>query len=385
MDAETEGGVESDGEDRTQYDLVNEVQDNLPPVSRTALYTLLLRAWDAESDRPLVADPHAAALLRPWRALVLEAGFEAAFGPLRTRNACILVRHAMIDDAIRAYASDSASRTRTPVVVLMGAGFDSRAFRGLTSVTVDDSFSHNRNKNKKNKKNKKNFNKNKIRSGDGNDEMKILEAQNVRWVELDDPATIEFKERALPADACPEPLVRRGIRWADALQHTETDAGDKKTLLEVALRDAVAVAAGAGEGVVVPLVVYEGVLMYIAPEIVRETLAAVQRALPHHRLVCDLMSAHVRDVWSRRIHRALAATSNGASFVGCTRAPWADIAQLGYASRGLVSITEEACRRGALPQPAFGLHVPPFRQLRRGYAVWTFEFEFEGRKEGNDI
>ena len=195
------------------------------------------------------------------------------------------------------------------------------------------------------------------------------------WVELDDPATVAHKDRVLPAAGCPGTLVRRGIRWADALLPASSDA--EETLLEGVLHESIAAAAASvasANANAKILVIYEGVFMYLPPDVMRGTLLAVQRALPKHRLVCDLMSAHVRDVWSRRIRRALAATSDGASFVGCTPAPWSDVEQLGYTSRGFASITEEACRRRALWQPACGLHVPPFRRLRRGYAVWTFDF-----------
>jgi methyltransferase (TIGR00027 family) len=94
--------------------------------------------------------PEAWALFEPFR------GFHAP-------NASNVARHRMIDDLLRARL---AGRPETGVVVI-GAGFDTRAFR--------------------------------LRGG--------------RWVELDEPAVINLKEANLPVGEAPNPLARVAISF----------------------------------------------------------------------------------------------------------------------------------------------------------------------------
>ncbi len=130
----------------------------MKPVSRTAYYCCAVRALDAQTASPICNDSFAVRFMTP------EAW--ATFEPFRTLgppNASNVARHRMIDDVLR---SRLAARPDTGVVII-GAGFDSRAFR-LTGG---------------------------------------------RWVELDEPGVMELKEARLPARDAPNLLTRVPIEF----------------------------------------------------------------------------------------------------------------------------------------------------------------------------
>ena len=127
----------------------------MKPVSRTAYYCCGVRALDAQSPRPVCGDTLAGTFMddEAW----------ATFAPFRVpevapANASNVARHRIIDDLLRArLATDPEHR-----IVIVGAGFDTRAFR--------------------------------LPGG--------------RWLEIDEPALIRLKEERLPAASAPNPLTR---------------------------------------------------------------------------------------------------------------------------------------------------------------------------------
>jgi methyltransferase (TIGR00027 family) len=131
---------------------------NLKPVSKTAYYCCGVRALDARAPHSVCGDQYAE------RFMTSEAwAFFERFRGLKAANATNIARHRMIDDLLRARL---ARRPDTGVVII-GAGFDARAFR--------------------------------LRGG--------------HWVELDEPALIALKEVHLPAHAAPNPLTRVAIAF----------------------------------------------------------------------------------------------------------------------------------------------------------------------------
>lgn len=130
--------------------------DPMPPVSLTAFYTCAVRERDAARAAPVVGDRYAGRLMDDrGRALW------ARMRDLRIPALSIVARHRLIDDRLRALlAEDPGLR-----VVLLGAGFDSRAFR--------------------------------LAGG--------------RWLEIDEPAVIAHKEARLPAADAPNPLQRIAV------------------------------------------------------------------------------------------------------------------------------------------------------------------------------
>lgn len=130
----------------------------MKPVSRTAYYCCAVRALDAASPRPACGDRFAERFMTP-EAWALFDPFRALKGP----NASNVARCRIIDDLLR---TRLGSRPDTGVVII-GAGFDTRAFR--------------------------------LPGG--------------RWVELDEPALMALKEAELPAHAAPNPLTRVAIEF----------------------------------------------------------------------------------------------------------------------------------------------------------------------------
>jgi methyltransferase (TIGR00027 family) len=130
----------------------------MKPVSKTAYYCCGVRALDAMSARPVCGDQYAG------RFMTTEAwGLFEPFRGLGAPNASNIARHRLIDDLLRA----RVARQPETGVIIVGAGFDSRAFR--------------------------------LPGG--------------RWVELDAPALMTLKEAQLPAREAPNPLTRVAIQF----------------------------------------------------------------------------------------------------------------------------------------------------------------------------
>ena len=130
------------------------------PVSATAYWTLAARYADATGPRPVANDAYAVRFMD-------ETARAAAsrFSSLKRPAASFPVRHRVIDDLLRA----ELQRDPGMRVVVLGCGFDTRAFR----------------------------------LGAG------------RFVEVDEPELIAVKEARLPADEAPTELTRVSIRFRE--------------------------------------------------------------------------------------------------------------------------------------------------------------------------
>jgi len=131
----------------------------MKPVSRTAFYCGAVRMWDAEAPEPICGDQFARVFMTDEAREFVEP-FRESFYP----NATNVARHRVIDDLLRAHLAADPSRR----VIVIGAGFDTRAYR--------------------------------LPGG--------------RWVELDEPQVIDHKEPRLPAGSAPNPLERIPIDFA---------------------------------------------------------------------------------------------------------------------------------------------------------------------------
>jgi methyltransferase (TIGR00027 family) len=123
------------------------------PISRTAYYTLGVRAADASLTAPICNDTYAARFMNDEARAVWEE-----FKGFRPPNASNAARHVMIERHLGpVLAADPAA-----AVIIIGAGFDTRAFRH--------------------------------RGG--------------RWFEFDEPDILTYKEQRLPATTAPNALSR---------------------------------------------------------------------------------------------------------------------------------------------------------------------------------
>jgi methyltransferase (TIGR00027 family) len=132
--------------------------ETFKPVSKTAYYCCGVRALDAAASHPVCGDQYAGRFMTAEAWVLFEP-----FRGLRAPNASNVARHRIIDDLLRARLARGPETT----VVIIGAGFDARAFR----------------------------------------------FPGGRWVELDEPALITLKEAKLPAREAPNPLTRVPISF----------------------------------------------------------------------------------------------------------------------------------------------------------------------------
>ena len=152
--------------------------DITQPVARTAFYCCVIRADDALSSRPVCGDAFASRFV--------DDNVRRDLAPLLrlTRPAASNVaRHRLIDDLVREHLAVDPNRR----IILLGAGFDTRAFR----------------------------------------------LQGGRWFELDDPQLLAFKETRLPAADAPNPLTRIPVSFqADTpRRYLSALAGDDEALV----------------------------------------------------------------------------------------------------------------------------------------------------------
>lgn len=138
----------------------------MKPISKTAFYCTGVRALDARKPNPICGDQYAERFMddEAWRAF---EPFQKFTGP----NVSNVMRHRIIDDLLR----DRLALHPHLRVVIIGAGFDSRAFR--------------------------------LKGG--------------RWLEVDEPQIFAWKDPRLPAAQCPNPLTRLSIDFeAERLAET---------------------------------------------------------------------------------------------------------------------------------------------------------------------
>ncbi len=150
----------------------------LNPISNTAYYCCGVRMLDAESSRPVCGDTYAKIFMN-------EIGMQI-FEPFKTEdnpNASNVARHRIIDDLIR----DQLLYQPNSQIVIIGAGFDSRAYR--------------------------------IEGGS--------------WVELDEPQIIDYKNERLPISQCNNPLQRIPIEFVHQSigDKLAPFAGDRSTVV----------------------------------------------------------------------------------------------------------------------------------------------------------
>ncbi len=267
----------------------------MKPVSKTAYYCCGVRMQDAESDNPLVSDPYA-------RRLMGDEGlaYWEHFKQFKKPNGGNTARCFLIDQWVK----ELIHRDPRTHIFLIGAGLDSRAYR--------------------------------LKGG--------------HWIEVDEHAMMEYKNKQLPLLECPNPLHRISINFQteslpDVLYHyTNTYP---------------------------TVIIIEGVIMYLTDEQISSTIKQLQNLFPHHLLLCDLMKKQFFDVFSRKIHKQLVAT--GTSFKDLNNHPNQMFLQHGYLQRDIISIAKSSVNLGKVNLPPFLVnHV--LKNFMMGYSVYKFEF-----------
>lgn len=131
----------------------------MKPISQTAFYCCGVRMQDAERERPVCGDVYAKVFMNEDGLRILEK-FKDETRP----NSSNVARHRIIDDLLR----QELAAHRDLRVVIVGAGFDSRAYR--------------------------------LKGGS--------------WIELDEPQVIAYKNERLPVSECPNELHRIAIDFS---------------------------------------------------------------------------------------------------------------------------------------------------------------------------
>src|SRR5690349_375784 len=101
------------------------------PISKTAFYCCGIRMQDAERQNPVCGDTYAKVFMNDEGLQIFEA-FKDETSP----NASSVARHRIIDDFLRQELLIHPDLC----IILIGAGFDSRAFRlkGGTWIELDE-------------------------------------------------------------------------------------------------------------------------------------------------------------------------------------------------------------------------------------------------------
>jgi methyltransferase (TIGR00027 family) len=151
----------------------------MKPISKTAFYCCGVRMQDAERDNPVCGDTFAKAFMNQQGLQIAEM-FKDETRP----NSSNVARHRIIDDLLRQELLINPNLT----VVIIGAGFDTRAFR--------------------------------LKGG--------------TWVELDEPQVITYKEERLPASSSDNELQRISIDFAvDSLEQKLASFSNRSTVVVV--------------------------------------------------------------------------------------------------------------------------------------------------------
>jgi methyltransferase (TIGR00027 family) len=266
---------------------------DLDAVAKTAYYCCGVRAADARQKEPIVGDQFAELFMAGEGQAVFDR-----FADLRMPNASNVTRTRIIDDWLR----DRLLAEPDLRVILLGAGFDARAFR--------------------------------MTGG--------------RWVELDQNAVIAIKNDILPIARAPNPLERIAINFA-----TEKLAGK--------------LAAFEDER---PVIVMEGVSMYLSQLQLKSTLSALKRVFPQHTLICDLVTKPFFERYGADVHSRI--VELGGHFAELADDPAAIIGSAGYRQLARVSMVGRARELGAVPIPMLLLNTL-LKPLRDGYCAYVFD------------
>ena len=265
------------------------------PISKTAYYTLGVRAWDAELPKPACGDSFAKVFMNEDAHKIWEE-----FKDFKSPNASNAARHAIIDSQVR----EGIGVSPDSLVVIVGAGFDTRAFR--------------------------------IKGG--------------RWIEVDEPAIINYKESKLPASKAPNRLTRIPIEFA------------KESLTEK-------LSPFATSGLV--HIIIEGVLMYLTHDERQSLINALQKMFPKQIVYCDLMRQSFFEKYSKKLYIKI--RSLGASFADLTEQPENLFLNNGYEAVSCTSIALYGSEHGNLPVPPFLIRYF-LKTLRDGYSIRRFEY-----------
>ena len=169
-----------------------------------------------------------------------------------------------------------------------------------------------------------------------------------RWVEVEEPPILGLKEERLPSKGCPNELHRIAVTFGKG------ELPGKLAALPISN----------------PLVIVEGVFMYLSKAETGQLFEFLNGRYPEHRLVGDVMTRSFFDRYSRSLHEKLG--DLGAQFREMDDRPIALFGKSGYRLRERVSIVAHgaALRGGNVASFLIRVFAPG---LAYGYAIYTFD------------
>ena len=249
---------------------------------------------DAASSHPVIGDQYAKRLmgeegLRYWE----------DFKEFKMPNASNTARHYIID----CYLKELLAAHPGSTVILMGAGLDSRAYRFIGAT----------------------------------------------WIEIDEPAVLEYKNERLPVSECPNALERISINFeTEKLSDKLTPYGNREYVI----------------------IIIEGVLMYLSMAQREALLSAITTVFPRHIVFCDLMSKRFFNKLGNPIHEKFKA--HGTSFTDMMDDPAALFLKYNYRQVAKVSTIKKAVELRLVKLPKIALLL--LRKLFNGYSVYEFTY-----------
>ncbi|MES9970283.1 MAG: class I SAM-dependent methyltransferase [Candidatus Thiodiazotropha sp.] len=152
-------------------------------------------------------------------------------------NLTYIVRCRLIDD----YLTAELAKNSQLKIITIGAGFDSRPYR----------------------------------------------SKGGRWIEVDEPQIINYKNEKLPVEECANSLSRITISFANEslAEKLRKESSDDYTVF-----------------------IIEGVFMYLEPQAIRSVISAIQGLFPRHVLYCDLMTNSFFTKFAQSVHSKLSAS-----------------------------------------------------------------------------
>ncbi len=170
-----------------------------------------------------------------------------------------------------------------------------------------------------------------------------------RWIELDEPQIVSYKNERLPIENCKNELWRIAIDF-------ETDLLEEK-LQEFSTNQPV-------------VIILEGVLIYLPEDVIKQTLGIFHRLFPNHKLACDLMTEKFFKKYSYTLSQKIG--DLGAEFVFTTKQPSEVFRSSNYQFSEKHSIIGKAIEYGSIKVPAL-IFKTFMKTLQHGYAIYVFE------------
>lgn len=170
------------------------------------------------------------------------------------------------------------------------------------------------------------------------------------WIEVDEPQIIDYKNTRLPQDRCRNRLARIAHRFG-----VDDLTG--------------ALSGHFGGGRII--VVVEGVLRYLELQAVTDLIATLQRLLPDHELICDLMNRAFSETVASGSSEII--NGMGASFRFLEEEPEAVFSRGGYGLLDKISVVAYAIDAGLMKIPGDTPAIDPDVVLN-GYSICRFAY-----------